>query len=241
MTEVRTVAARDRRTPQPDLRRVSRIVAAVVLPAGPLAVALLRFVLPYTAADSSAEVARQVEAHPTAQSAAVWLGYAACLALVPGVIFAGRVVGRAQPRLAAVATPMLVLGYLSLPWLVVADAYVLFGVSEGLPGGMVAQLYAGVHPAATVAAVLFVVGHVLGTVLLGVAMLRGRVVPVWAAIATIVAQPAHFVATMLLGSPTLDLFAWGLNAAGFAALSVVVLRLADDEWAPAGTPRGATV
>ena len=71
------------------------------------------------------------------------------------------------------------------------------------------------HAAATVAAVLFVLGHVLGTILLGVGMLRGGVVPV-GRVATIVAQPIHFVAAVIVSSQTLDLFGWGLNAVGFA-------------------------
>ena len=56
---------------------------------------------------------------------------------------------------------------------------------------------------------LFVVGHVLGTILLGVGMLRWRVVPVWAAVATIVAQPIHFVAAVIVSSQTLDLASGG--------------------------------
>ena len=55
----------------------------------------------------------------------------------------------------------------------------------------------------------------------------------WAAVATIAAQPIHFVAAVIVSSQTLDLFGWGLNAVGFAALSFVVLRMDDDEWAPA--------
>ncbi len=218
--------------PRTDLRHASRVLAAVILPIGPLAVAVLRFILPYTTADDSSDAVRLVAAHQTAQSAVVWLGFIACLALVPGVIFAGRVVGRAAPRLAAVATILLVLGYISLAWLTVGDAFLLFGVRQDLPENVLTAMYDGVHPAATVAAVLFVLGHVLGTILLGVGMLRGRVVPLWAAIATIVSQPIHFVAAVIVPSHPLDLLGWGLNALGFAALSFAILRLSDDEWAP---------
>jgi hypothetical protein len=219
--------------PRADLRTSSRVLAAVILPIGPAAVAVLRFILPYTTADVSSDVVRLVSAHQTAQSAVVWLGFLACLTLVPGVIYAGRIVGRAAPRLAASATVLLVLGYLSMAWLTVGDAYLLFGIRQGLPADSVAEMYDGVHAAATVAAVLFVIGHVLGTILLGVGMLRGGTVPVWAAVATIAAQPIHFVAAVIVSSQTLDLFGWGLNAVGFAALSFAVLRMDDDEWAPA--------
>jgi hypothetical protein len=219
-----------------DLRTGSRLLAAVLLPIGPAAVAILRFILPYTTADSSADAVRLVAAHQSAQSAVVWLGFLACLTLVPGVIYAGRVVGRTAPRLAAVATILLVAGYVSLAWLTVGDAYLLFGVRHHLPQDALTAMYDGVHPAALVATGLFVLGHVLGTILLGVGMLRGRAVPTWAALATIIAQPVHFVAAVIVGSHGLDLLGWGLNAVGFAALSVTVLRLSNDDWSPGRTP-----
>jgi hypothetical protein len=216
-----------------DLRAASRILAAVLLPIGPAAVAALRFILPYTTADDSKTVVRDVAAHQTAQSAVVWLGLVAGLTLVPGVIFAGRAVGRGAPRLAAMATVLLVPGYISLSWLSSADAALYYGVRHGVPHEVLAGLYDGSHPAATVAGVLFVVGHVLGTILLGVGMLRSRIVPVWAAVATIIAQPVHFVAAVVVSSHPLDLVGWGLNAVGFAALALVLLKMSDDDWAPA--------
>jgi hypothetical protein len=216
----------------PDLRRASRLLAAILLPVGPAAVAVLRFVLPYTTADSTEDVVASVQAHQTAQNAVVWLGLLACLTLVPAVIFAGRVVGRRSPRLAGTATVLLVLGYIALAWLNVSDAMLLYGVRHDLSATVLADMYSGIHPAQTVAEILFVAGHVLGTILLGVGMLRGRVVAPALAWATIVAQPIHFVAAVIVGSHALDLVGWGLNAVGFAALSVAILRLADDEWAP---------
>ena len=219
-----------------DLRSTSRLLAAVLLPIGPAAVAVLRFILPYTTADSSDVAVRMVALHQGAQSVVVWLGFLACLTLVPGVIFAGRVVGRGAPRLAAAATILLVLGYISLAWLTVGDAFLLYGVRHHLPQQVLVGMYDGVHPAATLAEVLFVIGHVGGTVLLGIGMLRGRVAPLWAAVATIAAQPIHFLAAVIIGSHALDLVGWGLNTAGFAALSLVILTLTDDEWSPAPAP-----
>ena len=233
-----TITTERSTTLSPDLRHSSRVLSALVLPIGPAAVAVLRFILPYTTADTPRDAVREVAAHQTAQSVVVWLGFVACLALVPGVIFAGRVVGRRSPRLAAAATVLLVVGYISLAWLTVGDAFLLLGTKRHLPTSVLVSMYDGsVHPAAGVAAVLFVLGHVLGTILLGVGMLRGRVVPTWAAVATIIAQPVHFVAAVILGNHPLDMVGWGLNAIGFAALSVAVLRLPDDEWAPAPTRR----
>lgn len=95
---------------------------------------------------------------------------------------------------------------------------------------ILADLFTHGHPATDVSAGVFVIGHVLGTVLLGLALWRSGMVPRWVAMATVAAQPLHFVAAVVVGSPTLDLLAWGLNAVAFAACSVAMLRLPDDEW-----------
>jgi hypothetical protein len=154
------------------------------------------------------------------------------LALVPAVIWVGRVTARTAPRLTAAALVLLVPAYLSLAFLVSSDAIALYGVRHGLPAATVADMYAAVHPIVLVAGFLFVLGHVFGTILLGLAMLRGGIVPKWAGVATLVSQPLHFVAAIIVGSHLLDLVGWGLNAIGFAAVSVVVLATADDDWAP---------
>lgn len=99
-----------------------------------------------------------------------------------------------------------------------------------MDSGTLVRMYEGVHPTSNVAAGLFVLGHVLGTVLLGIAMWRSRAVPWWAAVLTIVSQPLHFVAAVIVVSPSLDLIAWGMNFVGFAAAAVAILRLSDDEW-----------
>ncbi len=94
-----------------------------------------------------------------------------------------------------------------------------------------AASYDSLHPAVMVAGGIFVVGHVVGTVLLGCALLRVSTVPRPAAWAVVVSQPLHFVAAVIVGSHWLDLVGWGLNAVGFAALSVLILRMSDPEWA----------
>jgi hypothetical protein len=68
-------------------------------------------------------------------------------------------------------------------------------------------------------------------------MIRGGVIPLWAGIATLVAQPLHFIAAVVVGNHALDLAGWGLNAIGFAAVSAVILATADDDWAPAPARR----
>lgn len=218
---------------RPDVRWRGRVLLALLLPVGPAAVAVLRYVLPYETTDDSKEVVREVAAHQSTQSAVVWLGFVALFALVPAVLAVGKLARTESPRLAAAAVVLLVPGYLSLGWLVSSDAAVLFSVRHGLSLADAADSYESLHPVVLVAGVVFVIGHVLGTVLLGCALWRGSVVPRTAALAVVVSQPLHFVAAVILSSHALDLVGWGLNAVGFAAVTWVMLRMTDEEWAAA--------
>jgi hypothetical protein len=82
------------------------------------------------------------------------------------------------------------------------------------------------HPSVDVALGVFVVGHVVGTVLLGLALWRSRGVPAWAAWAVAVSQPLHFTATVVLGSPQVDFVAWNLMAVGMVLVGRELLRTA---------------
>jgi hypothetical protein len=227
------VTALDVTTAPAEVRWRGRTVAAVLLPVGPAVVAVLRFILPYETLDDSKEIVREVAAHQATQSAVVWLGFLATLTLVPGVLAVGKVARSSVPRLTAVALALVVPAYLSIGWLVSSDAAVLFSVRHGLSTAVAADSYVSLHPVVLVAGVVFVVGHVVGTVLLGCALLRVDAVPRPAALAVLVSQPVHFVAAVILGSHLLDLVGWGLNAAGFAAVALVVHRMTDHEWATA--------
>jgi uncharacterized membrane protein YdfJ with MMPL/SSD domain len=69
---------------------------------------------------------------------------------------------------------------------------------------------------------VWVIGHILGTVLLGVAL--WRTIPVWAALALIVSQPLHLVAAVIVPNHLLDGLAWLLTAVGFAVTAAVGVR-----------------
>jgi hypothetical protein len=84
------------------------------------------------------------------------------------------------------------------------------------------------QPASGVGFGVFVLGHVIGMILLGAAL--WRIIPRWASVALIVSQPLHFTAFVILGVQPLDGLAWGLTAVGFAACSLAVLRTPDSEW-----------
>ena len=87
-----------------------------------------------------------------------------------------------------------------------------------------AGLISNSHPALGVAEAIFVLGHLLGTVLLGAALWRTRTAPLWAAILTTFSLPVHLIAAVFLTSRPLDLAAWMMTAVGFAAAGAAMQR-----------------
>jgi hypothetical protein len=207
---------------------VSRLAIALLLPIGPAAVAVLRFVLPYDTVDDSATMARKALAAPDRMSLVLWLGFIAVLTLVPAVYAVARMTRARAPRLTLIAMLLLVPGYLALGWLTAEDQLLWSGTKAGLDAGALTRLVESIHPSGAISGVFFVLGHVVGTILLGTALWRARVVARWAAVAVIVSQPIHFVAAVVITNHTLDLVGWGLQAVGFAAVGWAMLKLPVD-------------
>ena len=112
-----------------------------------------------------------------------------------------------------------------------ASDQVLWSAQEvGLSTTQASALFLAAHPTIDIAIGIFVMGHVPGTVLLGIALVRSGRVPAWAGWVTAVSQPLHFVATVILGSPQVDFVAWCLTAVGMAVVAQALLR----EPAPSG-------
>jgi hypothetical protein len=203
---------------------LSTWATALLLPLGPAAVAVLRLVLPYYTAGSPEKTVAEVGRHPGAQSAVLWLGLIAVLTLVPGVIAAASVCRAAAPRLTSWALALAVPGYLALAVMLASDQILWSAQEAGLSATQAAALFSAAHPTIGIAIGIFVVGHVVGTVLLGIALVRSRRVPAWAGWIVAVSQPLHFVATVFLGSPQVDFVAWSLTAVGMAVVARELLR-----------------
>ena len=107
-----------------------RILAMVLLPIGPAAIGVLRFVLPYYTVDEPAAMAAKVAGNLGAQSMVIWLGLLAALTIVPAVIWIGRLTFRSAPRLTAVALSLAVPGYLALGVIMASDVLLWTGLSN---------------------------------------------------------------------------------------------------------------
>jgi hypothetical protein len=204
--------------------RRAGLMAVVVL--GPLSITVLRAILPYHSTDDAATMAAKVAQHQGAETTVLWLTLTAMLTLVPAVIAVGLLATRHARRLGTWGMVLAVAGFSCLAAIATPDFTALASARAGLDPGAASQLLDQLYvdPTLTVAVAMFVLGHVAGIVLLGVALLRGHAIPTWAAWALIVSQPLHVVFAVVVPSNVLDAAAWALTTAGFAMAAITLGR-----------------
>lgn len=197
--------------------------AVVIATVGPLTIAALRGLLPYDTVDDTTTIASTITAHPAAESGVLWLSYLALLTLPLAVLIVSRVAMRVRPQLGTIAAVVAWVAFASLAFLVTPDLAAQAGADAGLPPATTAAVLTAIesNPVASTALVIYVVGHILGAVLLGLALWRA--IPRWAAAALIVSQPMHFVVTVIVPNHLLDALAWVLTTIGFAAAAATGL------------------
>lgn len=219
------------RGPARDGRTLRRVAAALIMPLPALAIATQPLYRPgYDTIETDA-VIDAVAANPGAQTLFVWTGALAMLTLVPAFLAAARLARRRRPLLATWAAGVNLVAYLGTGLGFGAlDLATEVAAGPGLDRSTMVAFIDGyaTHGVFNLGVGLFVIGHIVGAVLLGLA-LRGTV-PRWAAIAMIVSQPLHFVAFVVLQNRYLDAASWGLTALALTVCAVAVLRTPDDEW-----------
>jgi hypothetical protein len=191
-----------------DARSFWRTFLATLVPLGPLSVGLSLFL---------------ADVDPVAS------GFTSLLIVYlipPGVFALAWVVRRRTPVLAALGGSLTVLGYAALIQAPDLTAVGVAANTAGLPAADAERLFAAVssHPAYVALIMLFLVGHTVGLVLLGIALLRSRVAPRWMAVMLIVAAPLDTVLGAAFGNTALVAGSFVLLSIGFAAASVALLR-----------------
>ena len=206
----------------------ARTALAILMPIGPLAIAVLRGILPYSTTDSNTAMAAKVAAHQGTEMIVIWLTFIALLTLIPGVIALGMLARRHAPKLGTTGLVLAYAAFACLFWSSVAgsDTVALgaarIGTHPGATGALLTSI--GNIPPVGLGAAIFVFGHILSLVLLAVALWRGHVVPAWAALLLAVSQILHFVFAVIVPVHVLDGCAWGLTAVAFAVAAVALAR-----------------
>jgi hypothetical protein len=227
-----TVSSPSTRSTRPrkvrDVRRLQRFVAAVVLLVPATTVAIGRL---FVTDDSDTRKALDLVAtNPERQSTLVLLSFIAILTILPAFLAAGRLAKRRRPVLTMIALGVNLVAYCSA-WAFPALNNMYFAGAT-LPveqrdgaAALIDAMWA--HGFLSISAMLMVIGHISGAILMGLA-LRGSI-PTAGWVAMILSQPAH-AAFVAFPSQVIDALAWGLIALAFAFCAVAVLRTSDDEW-----------
>jgi hypothetical protein len=152
----------------------------------------------------------------------LWLWPLAWIAAIPAMLAVGRVARSRAPVLGLVG---LILGFgFVIPAGIDQDEVIYASLKAGLDVDATAALVDSIDTnlPSSILGFTFFVG-LLGMVLLGVALLRGRSAPVWAAIALIVG-PVAIPLTFFSGVAAALVVAWAVLGVGFVGCALVLFR-----------------
>jgi hypothetical protein len=187
------------------------------------------------------EVLATLSSHAPAMEASLVLAVVAIALLIPATFGLLRLAQQRSPVLALVGASLTVLGWVAfMGQQALGEATLVMATSPDRAA--MASLYdqIGNSNLITVVQMMFVVGHVLGIAVLGIAVARSQVAPIWVGIALVVSGPLHFAAHGLSLRP-LDLGAFVLLVLGYAAGGVILIRMKTDASKQVAAPTPAVV
>ena len=206
-------------------RRLASVFCLVMAPA--LIVGAF-VVAPFGNDETGKEIVSSVAANQWAYTWVPVVLAIAVLLLIAGVVTAIGLAAPRAPYLAYIGGGMAIAGYVALMSTFTAPQVALAlsaaGVSPEQAATVIDKLNGG-SVVLNLLSVVFVAGHILGTTILGVALVRARVVAIWAGALVVVSQPIHLVAHIIESKPA-DLVAFTLLGIGFWAVALRVWRTA---------------
>ncbi len=225
-----------------DVRSFQRYAAAIILPIPPTCVAIGR--LFQTDDSDTRRTLDLIAANPDRQFTFALLGFIGILTVVPAFLAAAGLSRRRRPVLTTIALTVNLAGYLGAFAMAAIDNLYLIGAllpadQRDVAAIMIDTMWSSGIPG--VSTNLFVLGHVLGAILMGLA-LRGSIATIgW--LAMLLTTPMHVLAFVVLQMPALDLAAWLLMTLAFVCCAVKIIKTPNDDWdlPPIGLSTGARI
>ncbi|MFF4502217.1 hypothetical protein [Streptomyces sp. NPDC001401] len=173
----------------------ARLLAGIAAPLGLVLFALATLVVPYSTSGSSKEIAADIATHQGITELSVWLWTVGTVMFLPGLVGIGLLAAARSARLGLWGSVLFGTGLLAITATPSLDTVALGAFDKGVSQDTMVKVADGTNALAVVNAPLFyfIAAHVVGAILLGVALLRGRVIPAWAAWLLIVSMPLNVV------------------------------------------------
>ncbi|GLX04312.1 hypothetical protein [Microbispora sp. NBRC 16548] len=184
---------------------------------------------------TGAEALALMAAHPAETRLATVAAMLGSLLMVPAVLGARRLLAGRSPRLGLLGATLMAGGYICYFAVVFGGITVDVMARRGGPLADYAAVVDGAQsdPSAVWVFLLFVLGNLVGTLLLGLALLRARVVPLWAA-AGIMSWPPLHVIGLVAGTEWFEVAGALAQAAGLAVTGTRLLSFSSDPQVGAG-------
>ena len=182
-------------------RRVASVFCLVAAPA----VIVAAFVFaPFGNDETGKEIVNAVALNQWSYTVAPVTLTVGIFLLIPAVVTALGLAATRAPYLAYIGGGMAIAGYVALPMTFVgpqvAMALSATGASPEQSATVIDKLLSG-SVVLNLFSAVFVTGHIVGTTILGVALIRSRVIAGWAGASVAVSQPIHLVAHIIESKP----------------------------------------
>ncbi|MFJ3303300.1 hypothetical protein ACIPSA_09290 [Streptomyces sp. NPDC086549] len=206
-------------------RGLGRTLMGVTAVLGPVLLAVAVGIVPYGTGDSSKEMVKDIAAHRTVTELSLWGWLFGSIALMAGILLVGLLAMRHSPKLGLWGLLLFGTGILAISATPSMDVVTLGGLGKGVGQDALTRTADGTLalPVVGVPTLYFVAAHVVGAILLGVALLRGRVIPAWAAWLLIVSMPLNVVGYAGSLMPV-TVVSFLLMAVAFGAAGPVIVR-----------------
>jgi uncharacterized protein DUF4386 len=212
-----------------DGRNFGRTLTGLCLIAAPVLLLIAAIVSPDVDDDNKAKELANIAAHKGSYLTGNLLWLLAAIVLIGasvGIIhmFRGRKVGLGQ----VAGSLMIMAGAVSFGWYAFAIVEYEMVNNSGIDRAAMAKFLDKADETAPIIPfiVLFLLGVVVGLVLLGVAAWRRRMVPAWSAVLIAVAGVVAFFGE----SKGVEIVDFVILIAGLVPLGLVALRMSDEEW-----------
>ncbi|MFE9654983.1 hypothetical protein [Micromonospora sp. NPDC006431] len=173
--------------------------------------------------ETGADALALAAAHPAPLRVSTIAALLGCLLIIPAALGAIGFTRHRANRLGLIGGSLMIAGYVAYFGAVMRGFVDLAMAERGGPTGDYAAVLDAAGEAAIPWLLLFVAGNILGTLLLGIALLRARTAPAWAA-ATICCWPVLHVTGLIAGTEWFEVAGATLQAVGFAALAIRLAR-----------------